>query len=244
MFTWISKIIFSIAIFLGIISPTVSDKVNIADPTPSVIATKIQLLGNELLRNCPNKSCAVIKWGFNTNTAAETISTETDWQQIRVLDGGKEYQGWIYKPSIAGETKQPTYPNLNQPSKGNSVSTPQPKPIYYENEFRELSRDAAIEEYWDEIKDYMDGYESIEAFSYASGNYYNVEATISNGAITRISFPDGGYLYFYADIDSNGTAEEIDTVHGSAWSFQIDVGSAFVDDAIFNWADVNGYEIY
>src|SRR3989338_968368 len=62
-----------------------------------------------------------------------------------------------------------------------------------------LSRDEAIESYWDEIKDYIDGTETIDACSSDSGNCYDLDADISNGQVEEIYFPNGGYLYFSAD---------------------------------------------
>src|SRR3990172_9875248 len=48
-----------------------------------------------------------------------------------------------------------------------------------------ISRDDAISDYWDEIKDYLDGSETIEACSSTSGNCYDLEADISRGGVEK-----------------------------------------------------------
>jgi len=105
-----------------------------------------------------------------------------------------------------------------------------------------LSRDEAIESYWDEIKDYVDGTETIDACSSDSGNCYDLDADISNGQVEEIYFPSGGYLYFSADIDESGNASDFDQ-NGNGWDFAIDMDSSIIDDAISDWASDNGYII-
>ncbi len=53
------------------------------------------------------------------------------------------------------------------------------------SEQRVLTRDEAIEGYWDEIKDYLDGTETIDACSEESGNCYSLDADISGPAACR-----------------------------------------------------------
>ena len=105
-----------------------------------------------------------------------------------------------------------------------------------------LSRDEAIESYWDEIKDYVDGTETIDACSYESGNCYSLDAEISSGQVEMIYFPNGGYLYFAADIDEGGNASDFDQ-NGDSWDFTIDMDSSVIDDAIYGWASDNEYTI-
>jgi len=105
-----------------------------------------------------------------------------------------------------------------------------------------LDRDEAIYNYWDEIKDYVNGTETIDACSWGSGNCYSLDADISNGQIEVIYFPNGGYLYFAADIDENGNASDFDR-EGNSWDFTIDMYSSIIDDAIYDWASDNGYTI-
>jgi len=105
-----------------------------------------------------------------------------------------------------------------------------------------LSRDEAIESYWDEIKDYIDGTETIDACSSNSGNCYDLDADISNGQIEEIYFSNGGYLYFSADIDESGNASDFDQ-NGDGWDFTIDMDSSIIEEAISDWASDNGYTI-
>lgn len=105
-----------------------------------------------------------------------------------------------------------------------------------------LSRDEAISEHWDEIKEYVDGSDTVEACSSSSGNCYDLDADISNGQIEQIYFPSGGYLYFSADIDESGSASDSDQ-NGDSWDFTLDMSSSIVDDAVDNWASSNGYTI-
>lgn len=105
-----------------------------------------------------------------------------------------------------------------------------------------LSRDEAIEGYWDEIKDYIDGTETIDACSSDSGNCYDLDADISNGQVEEIYFPNGGYLYFSADIDESGNASDFDQ-NGNGWDFAVDMDSSIIDDAVSDWASDNGYTL-
>jgi len=110
----------------------------------------------------------------------------------------------------------------------------------YEN--KKISRDDAISDYWDEIKEYINGTETIEAYSYESSNYYDLEVDISNGQIETLYFNNGGHLEFSAEIDNDGHASDTDE-DGNCWDFEIDMDSSLIDDAIENWANDNSYEI-
>lgn len=113
------------------------------------------------------------------------------------------------------------------------------------NDYREsrvIDRDDAVYEYWDEIKDYVNGTEVIDACSYESGNCYSLDADISDGQIELIYFPNGGYLYFSADIDEDGNASDIDQ-NGNGWDFTLDMDLPLIDDAVYDWASDNGYAI-
>ncbi len=105
-----------------------------------------------------------------------------------------------------------------------------------------IDRSDAVYEHWDEIKDYLNGTETINACSFESGNCYDLDAEISDGQIEMISFPNGGYLYFSADIDEYGNASDIDN-DGNSWDFTLDMDSSVVDDAISDWASDNGYGV-
>lgn len=137
---------------------------------------------------------------------------------------------FIFRNNDSGSS--PTNTFLDTRSYGNSRA----------NENTTLSRDEAVSEHWDEIKEYVDGTETVEACSSSSGNCYDLDADISNGQIEQIYFPNGGYLYFSADIDESGNASDSDQ-NGDSWDFTIDMNSSIVDDAVDNWASSNGYTI-
>lgn len=105
-----------------------------------------------------------------------------------------------------------------------------------------IDRDEAISDHWDEIKDYLSGSETINACSSESGNCYDLDANISDGQVEEIYFPNTGYLYFSADIDSDGEASDYDN-DGNEWDFTLDMDSLIVDDAISDWASDNDYTI-
>lgn len=112
----------------------------------------------------------------------------------------------------------------------------------YQEENEIIDRYDAIYEHWDEIKDYVNGTETIEACSFDSGNCYDLDADISDGQVEEIYFPNGGYLYFSADIDESGNASDFDQ-NGNSWDFTIDMDSSMIDDAIYDWASDNDYMI-
>jgi len=105
-----------------------------------------------------------------------------------------------------------------------------------------IDRQDAIDENWDDIKQYLSGTETINACSSESGNCYDLDADISDGSIEQIYFPNTGYLYFSADIDSDGSASDFDE-NGNEWDFTLDMDSSIVDDAVSQWADDNGYTL-
>lgn len=111
------------------------------------------------------------------------------------------------------------------------------------DESNEISRDEAISEHWDEIRPHLDGSETVEACSSESGNCYDLEADISGGEIDTLHFPNGGYLNFSAEVDSDGSASDSDK-DGNNWDFTLDMNSQIVDDAISQWASENGYTLH
>jgi hypothetical protein len=120
----------------------------------------------------------------------------------------------------------------NAYSKNSFLGKKENKTIFYED---------AIENYWDDIKEYVDGYTTIETCS--DSGCYDLEAYISNGKIDEIYFPNGGYLYFDTDINSDGQASDMDQ-NGNWWDFSIDMDSSIINDAVSDWASDNGFEIY
>lgn len=105
-----------------------------------------------------------------------------------------------------------------------------------------IEREEAIDDHWDEIRDYLSGTETIDVCSGQSGNCYSLDADIYDGQVVQIYFLNGGYLYFGADIDENGYASDFD-LNGNEWDFALDMDSSAVDDAISEWADDNEYTI-
>jgi len=105
-----------------------------------------------------------------------------------------------------------------------------------------LTRDEALDYYWDEIKEYVSDTYTIEACSFESGNCYSLDADIYNGYIETVYFDNGGYLHFYAEIDESGYASDFDA-NSNSWDFTVDMNSYIIDDAIYEWADDNGYTI-
>ncbi len=104
---------------------------------------------------------------------------------------------------------------------------------------RTIDHDEALDNHWDEIKEYINGSEPIEVYSHESGNYYTLDAEISNGEVESISFPNGGWIYINADLNSDGSGEGYGS--DSYWDVQID--SSLIDDAVDEWASDNGYTL-
>ena len=104
---------------------------------------------------------------------------------------------------------------------------------------RTITQDSALDEHWDEIKEYINGSESIEVYSHKSGSNYTLDADISNGEVESIHFPNGGYIYINADLDSNGTGEG----YGSDGYWDVEVDSSLIEDATEEWASDNGYTL-
>lgn len=111
-----------------------------------------------------------------------------------------------------------------------------------EDDQETLSRDDAITEHWDEIKEYANGTETIEACSGSSGNCYDLDADINSGSVDTLHFPNGGYNSFSGEFDEDGNASD-SSYSGDSWDFSMDMDSSLVDDAVDEWASDNGYEI-
>jgi curved DNA-binding protein CbpA len=133
---------------------------------------------------------------------------------------------------VWGKFSNKDFKNYPKPNKNSFYDKTKNKTISYED---------AIENYWDDIKEYVDGYATIEACS--DSGCYDLEAHISNGKIDSIDFPNGGYLYFDADINSNGKASDMDQ-NGNWWDFSVDMNSSIINNAVSDWASDNGFEIY
>jgi len=112
----------------------------------------------------------------------------------------------------------------------------------YEQDDISIDRYDAINDYWDEIRDYVNGSETIVACSWDSGSCYDLDADISNGYIETVYFENGGYLSIYAEIDSDGEASDF-AQDDREWSFTLNMDSSIVEDAVYSWASDNGYTI-
>ena len=94
-------------------------------------------------------------------------------------------------------------------------------------------------QHWDDIKEFVNGSESIEACSLESGNCYELEAELSSGVIDTLHFNNGGWLNLAADVDSSGSASDVDD-RGRSWDFSLDVrSSSLVDSALEEWSSAN-----
>jgi len=105
-----------------------------------------------------------------------------------------------------------------------------------------IDRDEAISNNWDDIKEYLNGSETLEACS-DSGDCYDLDADISSGHIETVYFSSGGNLDFYASIDESGSASDTDQ-DSNNWELSLDMSSSIVDDAVQEWADNNEYAIF
>jgi hypothetical protein len=105
-----------------------------------------------------------------------------------------------------------------------------------------LDRGKAIASYWEDIKTYLEGVNTIEACLSDTGKCYDLDAEIADGSIESIELPDRGTLYFSADIDADGSASDVDR-NGRAWNFTLDMSSSMVDDAIAAWARESGQRV-
>jgi hypothetical protein len=112
---------------------------------------------------------------------------------------------------------------------------------YDEDSSQTISYDEAIDNYWDDIQDYVDGTETVEA-CYDYSNCYDLDADISSGYLETLHFNNGGYLSFYAEFDDGGYASDTDD-EGRDWEFTLDMNSPTVEDAVSNWASDNEYTI-
>lgn len=105
-----------------------------------------------------------------------------------------------------------------------------------------ISRDDAISDHWDDIKEYVTGSETVDACSSESGSCYTLDADIDKGEITEIHFNNGGHLSFSAEINDSGSASDSDE-NGNSWDFTLDMNSSIVDNAIDDWAKAKEYDV-
>lgn len=104
---------------------------------------------------------------------------------------------------------------------------------------RTIDYDEALDDHWDEIKEYINGTEAIEVYSHESGNYYTLDADISSGEVESIHFPSGGWIYINAELNSDGTGEG----YGSDSYWDVEVDSYLIENAAEEWASDNGFSL-
>lgn len=104
---------------------------------------------------------------------------------------------------------------------------------------RTIDYDEALDNHWDEIKEYINGSEAIEVYSQESGSYYTLDADISSGEVESIHFPNGGWIYINAELNSDGTGEG----YGSDSYWDVEVDSYLIEDAAEEWASDNGFSL-
>src|SRR5688572_16655341 len=98
-----------------------------------------------------------------------------------------------------------------------------------------MSREEAIENHWEEIRESFTSTEEVDACSLATGNCYGLEAEIIAGHVDTVYFSNGGSLSFFTEIDELGNASESDE-NGNLWDFTVDINSSAVDSAVEEWA--------
>lgn len=101
---------------------------------------------------------------------------------------------------------------------------------------RTIDYDEALDDHWDEIKEYINGTESIDVYSHKSGGTYTLDADISNGEVEIIHFENGGYIYINADLNSDGTGEG----YGAGDYWDVEVDPSIIEMGAEEWADDNG----
>lgn len=122
---------------------------------------------------------------------------------------------------------------------GNSSSTSD-----YSGDYSDYSEEKTIDiydaksDYWEEIKGYIDGTYTVEACSEDSGSCYDLDLDTNDGYTDTLYFPNGGYIYISAEIDSDGRASDYDD-EGDYWD--ITLSDSDIDDAIEEWASDNEY---
>jgi len=107
----------------------------------------------------------------------------------------------------------------------------------------------AVEKYWDEINNYINGTILIKACEgfYPNDDCYDVDADILNGEIKKIYFRNGGSLSFDASLNQNGEAQDFDK-YDNLWYFSIEEPYPYDEYSIIRegiklWAKDNNYVI-
>jgi hypothetical protein len=138
----------------------------------------------------------------------------------------KGFPSWVIVAGIAALGAYCAYGGGDTPTNDGSSETPSA-----------INRDAALSEHWDEIKEYANGSETVQACS--ESGCYDLDADISSGIIETLHFANGGYLMLSADIEYDGSASDADE-RGRLWDFTLDMDSAIVDEALREWARATG----
>ncbi len=163
--------------------------------------------------------------------------------EISLIKGIQKSQN---QSSVSGRNNQGEIQNNTYEIPKTKVTNPYnlliPNHFYLDE--KTIARDVAIENYWDEIKDYIYGTTYLNVFSYESANYYNLLVDISGGVVEVLYFLNGGILFITgADFDESGHAFGMDLKEGNGWDFYLDMDSSIVENAIYDWASDNSYEV-
>ena len=104
-----------------------------------------------------------------------------------------------------------------------------------------IDRYDAKTDYWDEIKEYIDGTYTVIACSENSGNCYDLDLDINDGNTRSLYFPNGGYVDIYTEFDSDGSTSGYDDNDADYW--ELTLNDSDIDDAIDEWAYDNNYTL-
>ncbi len=106
-----------------------------------------------------------------------------------------------------------------------------------------ITRQAALDKYWYFIAPYINGTETVEAYSASSGSTYNIDATFSGGFLDSLDNGYGDTLNFTAELKADGNAHGEDN-NGSTWDINVDIdNSPMITDAVEAWAAAKGYQV-
>ncbi len=106
-----------------------------------------------------------------------------------------------------------------------------------------ISRQDALDNYWYYIAPYINGTETVEAYSASSGSTYNIDATFSGGFLDSLDNGYGDTLSFTAELKADGNAHGEDQ-DGNTWDVNVDLAnSPMITNAVEDWAAAKGYQI-
>ena len=112
-----------------------------------------------------------------------------------------------------------------------------------ENEKTVITQRQAINDHWEEIKEYINGTGTVKACYDFDNHCYFLKVDLKSGQITYMYFPNGGYLRFdVVELDREGLGEATSD-DDRDWSFDLDLDNDAVYGAITEWADNANFTI-